>query len=75
MSDLAERMAIQGRMTEGDGVVAYALLTAMTRFGWDTKMLVTHLAQLIPEESIPAVEAEVKNIIEKLIESRDGEPG
>ncbi len=63
-------MVQHGRMTEGDGVVGYAFLTAMTRFGWETKDLVTHLAQLIPDEHVPAVEAEVKNVIEALMEDR-----
>ncbi|KKN88154.1 hypothetical protein LCGC14_0252260 [marine sediment metagenome] len=63
---LWERMVQHGLMTEGDGVVAYAMLTALTRHGYSTKTLVTQLAQLIPETSVPAMEAEVKNIIEAL---------
>jgi len=71
VSHLYHRMVRHGRMTEADGVVAYAFVTALTRFGFETKALVTHLAQLIPPEQTPAVEAEVKTIIEALMEERE----
>ncbi len=49
-------------MTEADGVVAYAMITAMTRFGFETKALVSHLAQLIPQVHAKMVESEIQTL-------------